>query len=56
MASELLEFEDDDDHANSSPPSQTPAGEQDTPSPLPVGTKLAGSKRPSPPNSQDTNL
>jgi hypothetical protein len=56
MASELLEFEDDEDHGNSSPPSQTPAGELDTSSPIPVGTKLAGSKRLSPPTSQDTNL
>jgi len=55
MASELLEFEDDEDHGNSSPPSHTPAGELDTPPHMPVGTKLAGSKRPSPPTSQDTN-
>ena len=55
MASELLEFEDDDDHGNSSPPSQTPVGELDTPSPMPVGgAKLAGSKRLSSPTSQDT--
>jgi hypothetical protein len=33
MASELLEFEDDDEQAggNSTPPSQTPVGELDTP-------------------------
>ena len=51
MASELLEFEDEDDHPNSSHLSQTPVGELDNPSPRTSGQKLAGSKRPSPPTS-----
>jgi hypothetical protein len=47
MASELLEFEDDDEPhgGNSTPNSHAPAGDNETPQTKPASVKLVGSKR-----------
>jgi hypothetical protein len=51
MASELLEFEDDDDAGNSTIPLQTYVNEPQTPPPAINHQNLVGMKRTSPPTS-----